>query len=490
MKKIGGIAVAFVLFVACSGPDIHESVGSSVQALNCAPAYLQSNCNTYVQGTVVSLNSHNWTCSNGNCANCSIYGSCAPGASGCPWGTVWTDNGSCGGGSCTPNCSGKNCGTDGCGGSCGTCSSGQTCSSSGTCTSSSSSCTAPAWSASTQYLGGAEVSKNGNKYRACYWTLGNDPASNSALTCGGQFWQFMGSCSSGTCTPNCSGKNCGNDGCSGNCGTCATGSTCNASGSCVASCTPSCAGKACGSDGCSGSCGTCSGGTSCNASGQCVSSSASGIAGIVSEDQFRNWFPGRNTFYTYQGLTSINDKYPTFANSTDMTIRKREAAAFLANMALETGNLVYVVEQNTGNYCVYCDNTQPYGCPAGQCQYYGRGPIQLSWNFNYNAAGQALGYDLLNNPNLVASNANVAWQTAAWYWNTQQGPGGDGGNCHNAMLNSNSTGGFGETIKHINGTVECPSLNGGNTGSRDSRITNYKFFCDQLGVSYGNNTSC
>jgi beta-glucanase (GH16 family) len=39
------------------------------------------------------------------------------------------------------------------------------------------------------------------------------------------------------------------------------------------SCSPSCSGKVCGSDGCGGSCGTCDSGLSCNASGQCVSGS-------------------------------------------------------------------------------------------------------------------------------------------------------------------------------------------------------------------------
>ncbi len=79
-------------------------------------------------------------------------------------------------------------------------------------------------------------------------------------------------------------------------------------------------------------------------------------------------------------------------------MKKQEAAAFLANVSHETGGLVHVVEQNQANYPHYCDWGQPYGCPAGQAAYYGRGPIQLSWNFNYKAAGDALGIDLLNNP--------------------------------------------------------------------------------------------
>lgn len=61
----------------------------------CRPAYSPANCALYGTGTQVSRNNHNFTCSNANCANCAAYASCAPGATGCPWGVVWTDNGGC-----------------------------------------------------------------------------------------------------------------------------------------------------------------------------------------------------------------------------------------------------------------------------------------------------------------------------------------------------------------------------------------------------------
>ena len=72
-----------------------------------------------------------------------------------------------------------------------------------------------------------------------------------------------------TCTPQCTGKQCGSDGCSGSCGTCPTGQTCDASGQCQQGCMPSCTGKQCGSDGCGGSCGSCPNGQTCDADGQC-----------------------------------------------------------------------------------------------------------------------------------------------------------------------------------------------------------------------------
>ncbi|MFF9375492.1 glycoside hydrolase family 19 protein [Streptomyces griseoluteus] len=203
---------------------------------------------------------------------------------------------------------------------------------------------------------------------------------------------------------------------------------------------------------------------------------------VVSEAQFNQMFPNRNSFYSYSGLVNALGAYPGFANTGSDTVKKQEAAAFLANVNHETGGLVYVVEQNTANYPTYCDWSQPYGCPAGQAAYYGRGPIQLSWNFNYKAAGDALGIDLLHNPNLVQNDSAVAWKTGLWYWNTQSGPGSM--TPHNAMVNQ---AGFGQTIRSINGSLEC---DGRNPAQVQSRVDAYQRFAQTLGVSPGGNLYC
>ncbi|MFC9733117.1 glycoside hydrolase family 19 protein [Streptomyces roseolus] len=203
---------------------------------------------------------------------------------------------------------------------------------------------------------------------------------------------------------------------------------------------------------------------------------------VVTEAQFNQMFPNRNPFYTYAGLVAATKKYPAFAGTGSDTVKKQEAAAFLANVAHETGGLVHIVEQNTANYPHYCDARQPYGCPAGQAAYYGRGPIQLSWNFNYKAAGDALGIDLLNNPWRVEREPDVAMMTGLWYWNTQNGPGTM--TAHNAMVNG---AGFGQTIWAINGSLEC---NGGNPAQVQSRVTKYQQFTQILGVPTGANLYC
>jgi predicted chitinase len=227
---------------------------------------------------------------------------------------------------------------------------------------------------------------------------------------------------------------------------------------------------------------TCSGGANqkWNAPASGGGTTPSGF--VVSEGQFNQMFPNRNSFYTYGGLTAALSAYPGFANTGSDTVKKQEAAAFLANVNHETGGLVHIVEQNTANYPTYCDWGRPYGCPAGQAAYYGRGPIQLSWNFNYKAAGDALGIDLLGNPWLVQNDSAVAWKTGLWYWNTQSGPGTM--TPHNAMVNQ---AGFGQTIRSINGSLEC---DGRNPAQVQSRVDAYNRFTSILGVTPGANLYC
>ncbi|MCW7943541.1 chitinase [Streptomyces hygroscopicus] len=203
---------------------------------------------------------------------------------------------------------------------------------------------------------------------------------------------------------------------------------------------------------------------------------------VVTRAQFQQMFPNRNPFYTYDALVNALNAYPAFAHTGGTGSRKQEAAAFLANVSHETGGLRFIKEQNTANYPTYCDATQPYGCPAGRAAYYGRGPLQLSWNFNYKAAGDALRVDLLHQPDLVATNGQISWKTALWYWNTQSGPGSM--TSHQAMVGG---AGFGATIRSINGAVEC---DGRNPAEMQDRVNLYLKFAQLLGTVPGNNLTC
>jgi hypothetical protein len=94
-QTCGGGGTANVCGGGGGGSDAGGGADAGGGTASCATPYAQANCLSYVQGTRVSSGGHNWTCSNGNCANCASFSSCAPGGTGCPWGVVWTDDGAC-----------------------------------------------------------------------------------------------------------------------------------------------------------------------------------------------------------------------------------------------------------------------------------------------------------------------------------------------------------------------------------------------------------
>ncbi|XP_031485771.1 endochitinase 4-like [Nymphaea colorata] len=149
-------------------------------------------------------------------------------------------------------------------------------------------------------------------------------------------------------------------------------------------------------------------------------------------------------------------------------------AAFLANAMHETGSFCKISE--TEDRSDHCNQSyQQYPCVPGK-SYFGRGPLQLSWNYNYGAAGQAIGFDGLNNPEIVGQDAGISFKTAVWFWMLNS-------NCHQGIT---SGGGFGSTIRAIN-SGEC---GGGNPGEVQSRVSFYQRFCQQFGVDPRQNIDC
>jgi MYXO-CTERM domain-containing protein len=178
--------------------------------------------------------------------------------------------------SCTPNCTGKQCGDDGCGGSCGTCPASQVCNA-GKCETQADPCKGISYEGccdgttlnycDSGKLETIDCGQNEPPNNTCGWNAdaqanfydcgqtGADPSGKFPLDCGG------------ICQPNCTGKQCGDNGCGGACGTCDAGCTCS-NGKCMG-CGGDCTGKECGPDGQGGSCGTCQTGFQCSAAGKC-----------------------------------------------------------------------------------------------------------------------------------------------------------------------------------------------------------------------------
>jgi len=92
-------------------------------------------------------------------------------------------------------------------------------------------------------------------------------------------------------------------------------------------------------------------------------------------------------------------------------------ASFLAQLAHESGQLVYVRELASG--AAYegrrdLGNTQP----GDGVRFRGRGLIQVTGRSNYAACGKALGLDLLAQPALIEQTVN-ACRSAGWFWQSR-----------------------------------------------------------------------
>ncbi|HRI63012.1 MAG TPA: chitinase [Polyangium sp.] len=258
------------------------------------------------------------------------------------------------------------------------------------------------------------------------------------------------------------------------------------------------------------------GASSSSSSGQGGSSSSSsggqmgnGFSAFVSATLYDEMFPNRNALYSYDALVAAADAYPVFGNEGTTDDRKREIAAFLANISHETTGgwptapggaqawgLYFTQEVGceTGACTQYCDGSNvQYPCAPGKT-YHGRGPIQLSWNYNYGFAGEAMGLPLLTNPDLVTSDGAVAFKTGIWFWITPQMP---KPSCHDVMAGKwTPTGadtaagrlpGFGMTVNIINGGLECSKPT---PTQVEDRVKFYQRYAQLLGVDPGPNLYC
>jgi hypothetical protein len=206
-----------------------------------------------------------------------------------------------------------------------------------------------------------------------------------------------------------------------------------------------------------------------------------GFANVVSRALFDAIFPAaaRHPVYTYDGLIAAAMAYPTFAATGDLDGCRKEAAAFLAHVNHETGSLRFTEEIAKAPLCMPAE-----GCPCDPATtdqskwYYGRGAIQLSWNFNYCKAGLALGANIAQQPSLVATSSELAWKTAIWFWMA----GRTSVPTPHAAMTAPGGAGFPGTINAINGALEC------NKGGYDvqpavtARVKAYLDYAARLGV--------
>ena len=99
----------------------------------------------------------------------------------------------------------------------------------------------------------------------------------------------------------------------------------------------------------------------------------------------------------------------------------KRVAAFIAQIGHESGQLKYVKEiwgptaaQTRYEGRTDLGNTQP----GDGSKFRGRGLIQITGRANYKTCGEALGLDLINQPELLEKPQH-ACTSAAWFWATR-----------------------------------------------------------------------
>ena len=233
-----------------------------------------------------------------------------------------------------------------------------------------------------------------------------------------------------------------------------------------------------------------------------------GLGAILSRTAYESMFPQRNALYSYDALVAAAAFYPGFASEGSDEARRREVAAFLSNIGHETTGgwdtapggryawgLYFIQEVGceSGACTGYCAPSAEYPCAPGRT-YHGRGPMQLSYNYNYGPMGRELGVDLLSNPDLVTSDGIIAFRSALWFWMTPQAP---KPSAHDVMIGrwspteadraAGRAPGFGMTVVIINGGLECG--HGADARVAD-RLGFYERTTSMLGVSQGANVDC
>ncbi|GAA53524.1 chitinase [Clonorchis sinensis] len=206
---------------------------------------------------------------------------------------------------------------------------------------------------------------------------------------------------------------------------------------------------------------------------------------------------------------------------TSLEDRKRELCAFIGNIAHETGegdNGLFYREElgyerthgvwnggyrsvgsrsdyKMGETPVYFRNTTKLAGKIrfNSASYHGRGPLQLSWGYNYGDFSKAVYGDpqvLLNNPDRLLDEPKLGISAAIWFWMTQP----DWRMTHNPhnviykQLSSLKPWGFGRTIMAINGGLEQNAVENGASDADKKvtrRIKNYRRCAEYLKIPVG-----
>jgi len=226
-------------------------------------------------------------------------------------------------------------------------------------------------------------------------------------------------------------------------------------------------------------------------------------------------------YYTYDNLIRGMAQLEEFANEGDENTRKLEIAAFLANIAQETGAGADVpfggpgcaIQEGYGGSrgnCVYggctktrdfpCNEDSGYTCPDGEAGYCGRGPHQLSYDYNYKAFGKTMGVgdDYMNDPDILTKEPEIGIAGSIWFWGHEARTDWSPPDipfkpsAHNVLVGNwkptdkdvacgRTKADFGVIINIINGGLECGK--GEATQQAKNRVKYLEAIAEEMGVT-------
>jgi len=221
------------------------------------------------------------------------------------------------------------------------------------------------------------------------------------------------------------------------------------------------------------------------------------VEAIVDESKWLEFFPHsmRHEAYSYENFLKAVGLYPVVCKD-EATCAKTLATIF-AHYNQETGahshndytDGLYFLEENQGNAGSYVQES--YWKPTPGKKYYGRGPKQISYNFNYAPFSRSIFGDeqiLLDNPERVTQGW-LSFASSMWFFITPQYPKPSMISVVNGDFVPNAAqeavgikSGFGLTTNIINGGIECGQ--GAEKPQSANRMRYYQWFADQLGVDY------